>query len=431
MSKLLRQLVHLAVAVAVTGLLSGSAFAQAQPSAEQMRMINQLPAEQRQQALDALAQSNQQGNAGAQKSSVEKDRAQSSSSQPPQDSTPQVPGQPAAEGGSRLIINLYAKLDLSPEEVKLLEDDVALQRVQGSHYYELDESGRLVLPGLASIPLLGLTVDAIEQRLGAVPSLNVFDVSASILDSQSIGAEALEPFGYGVFESRVTGFEPVVSGPVPHDYVLGPGDSIRVQLFGNVNGIYEFEVTRDGILNLPELGPITVAGLPFSEFRADLSRRVKEMLIGTQVSVTMGELRTIRVFVLGDVNRPGSYAVSGLGTISGALYRSGGISDIGSLRNIQLKRNGELVARLDLYELLLNGDTSGDSRLQPGDVIFVPPIGPQVSVGGAVTRPAIYELTGKASVADMVTLAGGLLPVAYPAAARIEHINGRQERGVI
>ncbi len=124
------------------------------------------------------------------------------------------------------------------------------------------------------------------------------------------------------------------------DYVLGPGDSVRVQLFGNVNGIYEHEVSRDGVLHLPEIGPVSVAGRSFSEFRSDLANRVQEMLIGTQVSVSMGQLRTIRVFVLGDVVSPGSYVVSGLATMSSALYQSGGISEIGSLRGIQLKRNG-------------------------------------------------------------------------------------------
>ena len=111
------------------------------------------------------------------------------------------------------------------------------------------------------------------------------------------------------------------------------------------------------------------------------------MLIGTQVSVTMGQLRTIRVFVLGDVNSPGSYVVSGMATISGALYRSGGISEIGTLRRIQLKRKGQVVSIFDAYDLLVRGDTSGDRRLQPGDVIFVPPIGKTVSVAGAVNRP--------------------------------------------
>jgi protein involved in polysaccharide export with SLBB domain len=204
-----------------------------------------------------------------------------------------------------------------------------------------------------------------------------------------------------------------------------------VQLYGKENGIYEFEVTRDGILNLPQLGPITVAGLPFSEFRQDLNKRVEQMLIGTQVSVTMGSLRTIRVFVLGDVNRPGSFVVSSLATISSALYQSGGISRVGTLRDIQLKRNGAAVARLDLYDLLLKGDTSADRRLQPGDVIFVPPVGPQVSVSGAVKRPGIYEARGKTSIAGAIALAGGLTSDAYPSGARIKRIDSNEERKVI
>ncbi len=246
------------------------------------------------------------------------------------------------------------------------------------------------------------------------------------------GVDALEPFGYDLFEAEDgSAFEPVTSGPVPPDYVLGPGDTIRAQLYGNVTGIYEYEVTRDGILNLPELGPITVAGLPFSEFRQDMNRRVEQMLLGTQISITMGRLRNIQVFVLGYVNRPGSYVVSGLATISSALYQSGGVSRVGSLRDIQLKRNGELVTRFDLYDALLNGDTSGDHRLQPGDVIFIPPVGLQVSIDGAVKRPAIYETRGETSIADVIRMAGGLLPDAYPSGARIERIERNQERKVL
>ncbi len=271
-------------------------------------------------------------------------------------------------------------------------------------------TGYLSLLGIQSIPILGLTEPDIERRLGAEPLLAHFEIDARILDTEPTGAEALKPFGYDIFEPREASFDPPMTGPVPPDYVLGSGDTVRVQLFGNVNGIYEIDVTRDGILNLPEIGPVTVAGLPFSEFREDVNRRVKEMLIGTQVSVTMGQLRTIRVFVLGDANRPGSYVVDSLATISSALYRSGGISRVGSLRDIQLKRSGKVIARLDLYDLLLKGDTSGDSRLQPGDVIFVSPIGTQVSVVGAVRRPAIYETRGKDTVSDVIAMAGGLLP---------------------
>ena len=227
------------------------------------------------------------------------------------------------------------------------------------------------------------------------------------------------------------GFESDAAGPVPPDYVLGPGDSVRVQLYGNKTGIYEYEVTRDGILNLPELGPVTVAGLSFTEFRKDVNRRVEQMLLGTQVSVTMGRLHSIQVFALGDVNRPGSYLVGGLGTISSALYRSGGVSRVGTLRDIQLKRGGKTVAHFDLYDALLKGDTSDDHRLQSGDVIFVPPIGLQVSVSGAVKRPAVYELRGQTSIGDAIRMAGGLLPDAYPKGARIERIKGNEERRVL
>jgi len=399
---------------------------------QQQAMLNQLPPAQRQEALRALEQSRRQGDDSAQFSSLSEALsanvgvADSLSSEATSGLEPR-----RAAGDSNLIVTLVPKNELSREQAQLLQTDVALQGVRGSHYYELDADGVLEMPGLPGIPLLGLGSNQIEQRLAAEPALRVFDVSVSILDHQATGPAALEPFGYEIFESADYGFDPVVTGPVPADYVLGPGDSVRVQLFGNVNEIYEFEISRDGVLNLPQLGPVTVAGLSFSGFRQDINRRVQEMLIGTQVSVTMGRLRTIRIFVLGDVNRPGSYVVSSLATISSALYRSGGISRVGSLRDIQLKRNGTIVSRLDLYNLLLNGDTSGDGRLQPGDAIFVPPIGSQISVGGSVRRPAIYETKGNASVADVVRLAGGLTPDAFPDGAVIERIESGQRRTVV
>ena len=155
---------------------------------------------------------------------------------------------------------------------------------------------------------------------------------------------------------------------------------------------YELTVERDGRINFPKLGPILVSGMTFNAARETIEARVGKQLIGSHVSVTMGDLRSIRVFVLGEAQKPGSYTVSGLSTMTNALFVSGGVKTIGSLRNIELKRNGQLITTLDLYDLLLRGDTSGDRQLLPGDVIFIPPIGPTVSVYGAVRRPAIYEL---------------------------------------
>lgn len=394
---------------------------------QQQLMLDQLPPAQRQQALDALRQSR----SGPALRVGEPLREEATSSLSPMLAAPIAAEAKRASANSRLVINFSPKDSLNDRELADLKGDRTLSQIMGNRSFVLDDNGVLSLLGIQSIPLLGLNESDIQRRLAAEPLLAAFDIDVRILDSQPTGVEALKAFGYEIFEPNEAGFDPQLTGPVPPDYVLGPGDTVRIQLFGNVNGIYEIDVTRDGVLNIPEIGPVTVASLTFSEFREDVNRRVREMLIGTQVSVTMGQLRTIRIFVLGDVNRPGSYVVDSLATISSALYRSGGISRVGSLRDVQLKRAGNVVARLDLYDLFLRGDTSGDSRLQPGDVIFVSPIGPQVSVSGAVKRPAIYETRGKASIRDIIEMAGGLTPQAYPDGARVERIESGRQRVVI
>lgn len=409
------------VRAAVLLLLSVSALAQnIQLSPEQLMMLNQLPPAQRQEAMEALRGLNSQ----QQQSQQSINEAISEFTGLEVEDAEQETEEVRAEARSRLVIGFDLPEEMSAAEKTEVEEDPIMQRLIGSRLFILDDNGILSLEGLASIPLLGLTEEDIQRRLEAETYLSKFVIDARILGQEPIGVEALEPFGYDIFEPRVGAMQSPASGPVPQDYVLGPGDTVRVQLFGNVNGIYEFEVSRDGVLNLPEIGPITVAGLPFSEFRQDLHERVREMLIGTQVSVTMGQLRTIRVFVLGDVKQPGSYVVSGLATMSSALYQGGGISKIGTLRDVQLKRNGRVASRLDLYELLLNGDTSSDMRLQPGDVIFVPPIGNTVRVAGAVKRPAIYETKGQTSVAAIIRIAGGLTADAYAGGVQLERIDG-------
>ena len=409
------------VRAAVLLLLSVSALAQnIQLSPEQLMMLNQLPPAQRQEAMEALRGLTSQ----QQQSQQSINEAISEFTGLEVEDAEQETEEVRAEARSRLVIGFDLPEEMSAAEKTEVEEDPIMQRLIGSRLFILDDNGILSLEGLASIPLLGLTEEDIQRRLEAETYLSKFVIDARILGQEPIGVEALEPFGYDIFEPRVGAMQSPASGPVPQDYVLGPGDTVRVQLFGNVNGIYEFEVSRDGVLNLPEIGPITVAGLPFSEFRQDLHERVREMLIGTQVSVTMGQLRTIRVFVLGDVKQPGSYVVSGLATMSSALYQGGGISKIGTLRDVQLKRNGRVASRLDLYELLLNGDTSSDMRLQPGDVIFVPPIGNTVRVAGAVKRPAIYETKGKTSVAAIIRIAGGLTADAYAGGVQLERIDG-------
>ncbi|NND55479.1 MAG: hypothetical protein HKN56_10990 [Gammaproteobacteria bacterium] len=241
----------------------------------------------------------------------------------------------------------------------------------------------------------------------------------------------LKPFGYGLFEGVPTTFAPATDIPVPNEYKLGPGDTIDVQLFGKENRQYSLVVNREGSINFPNIGPVTVVGRSFQDVKQDLLDRVAEQLIGTSASVTMGALRSINVVVVGDAQQPGSYTVSGLSTITNALFVSGGVSDVGSLRNITVKRSGRVVSRLDLYDLLLRGDARNDIRLESGDVIFISPIGDTVSVGGFVKRPAIYELRGETSVAEMLAMAGGLRADAFPQGARIERINESRDRGYI
>jgi protein involved in polysaccharide export with SLBB domain len=210
--------------------------------------------------------------------------------------------------------------------------------------------------------------------------------------------------------------------PVPADYVIGPGDTINVQLFGNESMEYFLPVSREGTISFPEIGPLNVSGLSFQDMRTMITNRVEQQMIGVQASITLGELRSIQVFVLGDVVRPGSYTVTGLAAISHALFASGGIRPIGSLRNIALRRDGATVATLDLYAFLLRGDTRSDIRIQPGDAIFVPPIGPTVAVNGEVRRPAIYEIKDEQTVADIIALAGGLNANANRSAVKLERV---------
>jgi polysaccharide export outer membrane protein len=240
--------------------------------------------------------------------------------------------------------------------------------------------------------------------------------------------EELKPFGYDLFELGADAFLPATDIPIPSDYIMGPGDTLIIQLYGKESSNHSLTLSREGEIQFPEIGPISLAGLSFKQAQAKIGEVVSEQMIGIKSSVTMGKLRTIRVFVLGDVNVPGSYVVGSLSTMTNALFASGGVSEIGTLRNIQLKRNGEIITTLDVYDLLLSGDTSGDARLLPGDVIFVPPIGPTAGASGGVKRPAIYELKGKTHATALISLAGGLSAEAYPKAAKIERVTAEGER---
>jgi polysaccharide biosynthesis/export protein len=296
------------------------------------------------------------------------------------------------------------------------------KRILNGNPYLLNRFGVLELPGLPAVPVAGLTAAEATKRLAADSDLDGYFVRLTLLRVLPQGQSALKPFGYDLFEGVPSTFAPVSDIQVPIDYIVGPGDTMEIQLFGNETSSYELTVERDGRVNFPKLGPIAVSGMTFDSAREVIEQRVAKQLIGTKVSVTMGDLRSIRVFVLGEAKNPGSFTVSGLSTMTNALFVSGGVKKIGSLRNIQLKRNGHLVTTLDLYDLLLRGDTHGDRLLKPGDVIFIPPIGNTVSVDGAVRRPAIYELKSERTPDQAIEIAGGLLPDADGKLGELERI---------
>ncbi len=296
------------------------------------------------------------------------------------------------------------------------------KRILSNNPYKLNRFGVLEIPGLPAIPVAGLTASEATKRVAADPDLTDYFVRLTLLRLQPFDQEALKPFGYDLFEGVPSTFAPVSDIQVPIDYIVGPGDTLNVQLYGNETSSYELTVERDGRIKFPKLGPVMVSGMNFDAARETIEQRVAKQLVGTRVSVTMGNLRSIRVFVLGEAQKPGSYTVSGLSTMTNALFVSGGVKKIGSLRNIELKRNGRLITTLDLYDLLLHGDTSGDRQLLPGDVIFIPPIGNVVSVYGAVRRPAIYELKDEKTAEQAIAIAGGLLPDADAKLGQLERI---------
>jgi polysaccharide biosynthesis/export protein len=301
-------------------------------------------------------------------------------------------------------------------------------RVLKGNPYQLNQYGVLDIPGLPSIPMGGLTAEEATRRLSADPDLRDFTVKVTLLRLNVESAESAKPFGYDLFEGSPSTFAPVKDIQVPGDYIVAPGDTLLVQLYGNDNSNYSLMVGRDGRIYFPKLGPINVSNMGFNEARSEIESRVAQQFIGTHVNVSMGALRTIRVFVLGEAQKPGSYAVGGLSTMTNALFVSGGVKKIGSLRKIELKRAGRTVSVLDLYDLLLHGDTSGDRQLMPGDVIFIPPVGPTVTAFGAVRRPAIYELKGEKDIGQLVEIAGGLSPDADPKTAQLERIEPSRVR---
>jgi len=240
----------------------------------------------------------------------------------------------------------------------------------------------------------------------------------------------LEQFGYDLFAANDTPVGRPIAAPPGPDYPVGPGDVLELFLWGQVDADYTVPVEPDGAIHIPKAGRVALAGLTLAQARERIHAALAHQFSRFHMSVTVKRLRTVQVYVVGEVARPGSYEVSGLGTVFNALFAAGGPSRQGSLRTIELHRLGGASEKVDLYRFLMHGDRSGDLRLGQGDTVFVPVIGATVGVAGQVKRPAIYELAGGESLKDLLIFAGGITAHADPRQVQIERVEGQLRRVV-
>ncbi|HKO14378.1 MAG TPA: SLBB domain-containing protein [Acidobacteriaceae bacterium] len=249
--------------------------------------------------------------------------------------------------------------------------------------------------------------------------------------------EHLKRFGSDVFVDRsfgagsrlgAVGAAPALDVPAGPDYVVGPGDALIVNMWGGVSQSLTRVIDRDGKVMLPEAGDVHVAGMPMEQAQAAITHALQQQFRNVQVSVSLARLRSIRVYVVGDVQRPGAYDISSLSSPLSALYAAGGPTATGSLRTLRHYRGRELVGEVDLYDFLLHGIRSGDDRLQGGDTLLVPPAGAQVAVAGAVRRPAIYELKDEKTLSQVLGDAGGTTVDAALGHITVERIDAHQHR---
>jgi len=239
----------------------------------------------------------------------------------------------------------------------------------------------------------------------------------------------LEVFGSSFFAAPPAAFSAVERTPVPADYVIGPGDELYIRAWGMVDIDYRAVVDRNGQINLPKVGTIGVARLKAGEIEDHLRSQIGKVFKSFTLNVTLGQLRSVQIFVVGQAKRPGTYTVSSLATLVNAVFASGGPGPNGSMRRVQLKRGNALVTELDLYDFITRGDKSKDARLQSGDVVVFMPVGPRVALTGSVDSPAVYELNGlQESLKDLLSYSGGLRATSNPARAQLERIDPSQPK---
>jgi polysaccharide biosynthesis/export protein len=247
----------------------------------------------------------------------------------------------------------------------------------------------------------------------------------------------LEPFGYSIFQYPRSTFEPILDVATPASYALGPGDEVIISMWGDTKMYHQLTVNREGNVLVPDIGPVGANGMTVQQFKSIIIKRMTAVYSSLRnggrgatsfLDVSLGKLRTIQIFVLGEVKKPGGYALSSMSTAINALYFSEGPTVNGSLRNIQIVRGGTIVSTLDFYDYALLADNSKDIHLQDGDIVFVKPVGKRAGITGFVLRPAMYEMKEKENLSSLLEFAGGLRFDAYFQRIHVERLIPFNER---
>ena len=279
------------------------------------------------------------------------------------------------------------------------------------------------------IQVIPLPLEARSSQIELAFSRNLSEARSSQIELAS--TRNLKQFGYVFFKNSLLLTSAIDAMPVGSNYILGPGDVVNLTVWGATNLRQELTVDRNGELLIPKVGPVRVWGLPFDKAKTAVSEAMDRYYRNYEMSLTLGKLRTIQVYVVGEVEAPGNYPVSSLATVINALAMAGGPSHNGSLRGIRVTRGGQTLATVDLYDMLLSGDRNKDVQLQNGDTIFVPVIGSVVAVAGEVRRPAIFELNGRTTVSDILKMAGGVAASGSLERFQIERLENNARRIVL
>ena len=275
--------------------------------------------------------------------------------------------------------------------------------------------------------------DVNESRLREEMKENTSDMLEAHPSTQDI-ARSNQVFGRNIFNTRNLTFEPSVNIATPLNYRLGPGDEVIIDIWGASQNTIRQQISPDGTINIQKIGPVNLNGLTISEANDYLKKTLNKIYNGlnntndptSDIRLTLGSIRTIQINVMGEVVQPGTYSLSSFSTVFHALYRAGGVSDIGSLRNVQLVRNGKNIATIDVYQFIMKGNIQDDIRLQEGDVVIVPAYDVLVKIDGKVKRPMRFEMKKDESLSTLISYAGGFDADAYTRSLRVVRQNGQE-----